>query len=90
MLRQRLGGGAMSDRDDDHILRELKSGDGLPKANLTPKELAEFWCMADHTLANWRHQGIGPKFTKVGARILYKVEDVIAYEKTHNPADKDS
>ena len=73
---------------DDHPLKHLAPGDEPPKMFLTPTELATYWCMASHTLANWRHQGIGPKFTKVGARIIYAVDDVIAYEKNHNPADK--
>lgn len=72
----------------DHPLRHLATGDEPPKLFLTPKELADYWRMAAHTLANWRHQGIGPKFTKVGARILYSVDDLIAYEKNHDPADK--
>jgi hypothetical protein len=74
--------------NDDHPLKHLAPGDEPPKMFLTPKELADYWCMATHTLANWRHSGIGPKFTKVGARIIYAVDDVIRYEKTHNPADK--
>lgn len=74
--------------NDEHPLRNLGPKDEPPKLFLTPKELAEYWRMAPHTLANWRHQGIGPKFTKVGARILYGVEDLIAYEKTHDPSLK--
>lgn len=73
---------------DDHPLRHLAHGDEPPKMFLTPNELADYWRMASHTLAIWRHKGIGPKFTKVGARIRYAVDDVIAYEKTHTPADK--
>ncbi len=78
-------GGSMT---DDHPLKHLSPGDEPPKLFLTPKELADYWSMAVHTLANWRHGGIGPTYTKVGARILYSVDDVIAYERTHNPGDK--
>ena len=58
-----------------------------PKLTLTPNELADYWSMAPHTLANWRHQGIGPRFTKVGARVLYRVGDIIDYEKNINPSE---
>lgn len=74
--------------DDDHPLKVRMRAADPPRMFLTPQELADYWAMATHTLANWRAQGIGPHFTKVGARILYAVDDVIRYEKTINPADK--
>lgn len=33
------------------------------------------------TLATWRSRGHGPKFVKVGGRVLYRLADVIAYEQ---------
>lgn len=77
--------------NEDHPLNKWakeQGGNGPPKTMMTPKELATYWAMAPHTLANWRHQGIGPHFKKVGARVLYAVSDVINYENHHNPADK--
>ena len=73
---------------DEHPLLNMKDKDDLPKLFVTPVELANYWRMKPHTLANWRHQGIGPKFTKVGARILYSVPDLIEYEKTIDPGKR--
>ena len=71
---------------DEHPLRNLTKDDSLPKVFLTPRA-GDHWCMAPHArqLAAF---GDRSQFTKVGARIIYSVDDVIAYEKTHNPADK--
>ena len=49
---------------------------------LTPEDLHERWKrrVAVRTLANWRCLGTGPKYTKVGGRILYPVAEVLAWE----------
>jgi hypothetical protein len=31
-------------------------------------------------LANWRWSGTGPKFTRVGGRILYKLNELVEWE----------
>ena len=50
---------------------------------LTPAELAVRWrneiCV--RTLANWRCQSTGPRYTKLGGKILYKLADVIKWEE---------
>ena len=33
------------------------------------------------TLATWRSRGHGPKFVKVGGRVLYRLADVVSYEQ---------
>lgn len=33
------------------------------------------------TLANWRCSGSGPRFTKIGGRILYALEDLQRWEE---------
>jgi hypothetical protein len=33
------------------------------------------------TLANWRNLGIGPKFTKLGGKVLYPITEVEEFEK---------
>lgn len=47
---------------------------------LTTEELAARWKMNPGSLCNWRQQGRGPKFIKVGSRVFYRVSDVEAYE----------
>lgn len=51
---------------------------------LTPQELAERYkgAVTVRTLANWRSTGNGPKFTKIGGRVLYPVEAVVEWEKS--------
>jgi hypothetical protein len=36
--------------------------------------------IAPRTLANWRSRGLGPKFAKIGGRVLYRLADVEAWE----------
>jgi hypothetical protein len=53
----------------------------MEKMFLTSKELADRWRLSDQTLANWRHARKGPRFVKVGNRVLYPVEVIQDYEK---------
>jgi len=46
------------------------------KMFLKAKEVEEFYGLNARTLANWRHQRVGPKYHKVGGAIRYKVEDL--------------
>ena len=48
---------------------------------LTPSTLAARWKITPHTLSQWRWNGRGPQFLKVGRRILYKLNDVEAFEE---------
>ena len=47
---------------------------------LTQEQLAERWHISPRTLEQWRWLGKGPKFLKIGARVLYDVTEVEAYE----------
>lgn len=50
---------------------------------LTPRELAARWrnIVSLSTLDNWRSsQNRGPRFVKIGGRVLYPVAEVEAYE----------
>lgn len=53
----------------------------LTKPFLTAEELAVRWSIHPHTLANWRSQGSGPKYLKLGKRVLYPFDEVEAFEK---------
>lgn len=54
------------------------------KLFLTPHELAMRYNgkVTVRTLANWRSAGISPPFTKVGGRILYRLQDIEEWERT--------
>ena len=43
------------------------------------KSAAQLLCVADGTLANWRVQGKGPAFVRVGGKICYRDEDLTAF-----------
>ena len=46
----------------------------------TQEQLAQRWHLSPRTLEQWRWLGKGPKFLKIGARVLYREEDVEAWE----------
>lgn len=48
--------------------------------HLNQNELATRWAISPRTLERWRWTGEGPKFIKIGGRVAYRLEDVIAFE----------
>jgi hypothetical protein len=48
---------------------------------LTTEELAARWKMHPKSLANWRVSGEGPRYIKLGKRVLYDVADIEAWEQ---------
>ena len=51
------------------------------KVWLTQEELAERWRTSPRTLANYRAQGKGPAYSKMGGKVLYDLQVV---EETEN------
>jgi len=49
--------------------------------NLTTKEVAERLRLHPQTLINWRVKGDGPRFIKVGRKVVYPMIEVEAFEK---------
>jgi predicted site-specific integrase-resolvase len=45
------------------------------------KRLARRWSISHRTLERWRHKGTGPAFLRIGGRIMYRLEDIEAFEK---------
>jgi predicted site-specific integrase-resolvase len=43
-------------------------------------ELAARWNISHRTLERWRWTGEGPKFLKMGGRVVYRLEDIEAFE----------
>lgn len=50
---------------------------------LTTEQLSKRWSIAAGTLSNWRSQGNGPKYAKLGRRVIYRLKDVETFEKKH-------
>lgn len=48
---------------------------------LTPKDLANRWSVSLHTLSQWRWNGKGPLFVKLGSRVMYRIQDVEYFEE---------
>ena len=44
-------------------------------------ELAVRWRISHRTLERWRWTGEGPKFLKVGGRVVYRLADIEEYEQ---------
>ena len=48
--------------------------------HLRPEDLSARWHIATRTLDNWRWRGEGPKYLKIGSRVVYRLEDIETYE----------
>jgi hypothetical protein len=48
--------------------------------HLDQKTLAERWLISPRTLDQWRWQGRGPRFLKIGGRVVYRLSDIEAFE----------
>jgi hypothetical protein len=51
-----------------------------PIKHLNQVELARRWSLSHRTLERWRWQRRGPRYLKVGGRVLYRLDDIEAYE----------
>jgi hypothetical protein len=47
---------------------------------LNQMELSDRWSISERTLEAWRWRRKGPKFLRIGGRIRYRIEDVVAFE----------
>jgi Helix-turn-helix domain len=54
------------------------------EALLLPQEAAKFLHRTNQTLADWREQGGGPHFMRVGRRILYRTSALTAFQESRN------
>jgi hypothetical protein len=51
-----------------------------PIRHLNQVELARRWSLSHRTLERWRWEGNGPRYLKVGGRVLYRLTDIESYE----------
>ncbi|MFZ5610109.1 MAG: helix-turn-helix transcriptional regulator [Pseudomonadota bacterium] len=52
----------------------------MPTVHLDQKALAQRWNISPRTLERWRWLGTGPRYLKLGGRVLCRLEDIEAYE----------
>jgi predicted site-specific integrase-resolvase len=48
--------------------------------HLNQIDLADRWNVSHRTLERWRWTGEGPQYIKLGGRVVYRLEDVEAFE----------
>jgi hypothetical protein len=48
--------------------------------HLDQKGLAKRWLISPRTLEQWRWQGRGPRYLKIGGRVVYRLSDVEVFE----------
>jgi hypothetical protein len=48
--------------------------------HLNQIDLARRWNISHRTLERWRWKHEGPPYIKLGGRIVYRLEDVLAFE----------
>jgi hypothetical protein len=51
-----------------------------PINHLDQQALALRWGMSPRTLEDWRWRKKGPRYLKIGGRVMYRLEDIEAYE----------
>lgn len=51
-----------------------------PTAHLNQVQLARRWSLSPRTLERWRWHRRGPRYLKVGGRVVYRIEDIEAFE----------
>jgi predicted DNA-binding transcriptional regulator AlpA len=56
---------------------------------LTPAQVAEFYRVSVDTLAQWRSQRRGPRYIKIGNRLIrYRLSDLEMYLAAHSVEDR--
>lgn len=48
--------------------------------HLNQIELSRRWSISPRTLEGWRWLGAGPQYLKIGGRVVYRLEDIEAFE----------
>jgi hypothetical protein len=52
----------------------------MPDRHLNQIELSRRWGFSPRTLEGWRWFGKGPAFIKAGGKVLYRLDDIVAFE----------
>jgi hypothetical protein len=48
--------------------------------HLNQLELSRRWSISPRTLERWRWRRMGPRYIKIGGRVVYRIEDIEAFE----------
>jgi hypothetical protein len=69
-------------RQVEHQKRVASQKPNQPRDLLTEDMLAERWLCSASRLQRWRVEGQGIPYLKIGARVLYRLKDIEAYEES--------
>ena len=59
----------------------MRNSASTPQLALDEHQLAIRWNLSVQTLRRWRHEQLGPTFCKLGRRITYLLDDIVAFER---------
>lgn len=62
----------------------------MPIKKLSTDEAAEFLGVKPNTLEVWRTKKKGPKYSKIGSRVLYDINDLEEYFASRSVHTKDT
>lgn len=68
-----------SNKDDAPDAHKVPAN-ARPIRHLNQIDLARRWSMSERTLERWRWLKQGPRYLKIGGRVLYRVEDIENFE----------
>ena len=70
----------MSQPNTTTYLQPASVGVERPVRHLNQIDLSRRWKVSPRTLERWRWLKQGPEYLKVGGRVVYRVEDIEAFE----------
>jgi hypothetical protein len=56
---------------------------GLDLRHLNQTQLSRRWGLSPRTLERWRWLNEGPEYMKLGNRVVYRLEDIEAFEEAN-------
>lgn len=54
----------------------------MQEKHLSQQQVADRWSVSPRTLEKWRWDKIGPRYLKIGNRVVYRIADIEEYEKS--------
>ncbi len=48
---------------------------------LSQQQVADRWGLSPKTIERWRVQGIGPTYIRLPGKVVYRLQDIEAYER---------
>ncbi len=52
----------------------------LKTRHLTQRELADRWNKSEASIERYRSDGVGPRYLKIGGKVMYRLEDIEQFE----------